>query len=62
MDSIWIVTYWDSDSEPVVTAFNNEEAANKCYEYFKKEHYGCCLDECPVYSTFTWIALVHKML
>ncbi len=52
MDLIWIVTYWESDRVPVVTAFNNEEAANKCYKYFKKEHYKCCLDECPVYSTF----------
>ena len=29
MKSIWIVNYWDIDSEPVVTAFDNKEAANK---------------------------------
>lgn len=53
MKSIWIVTYWDIDSEPVVTAFNNEEAANKCYKYFKQCHDGCCLDECSICSTFS---------
>ena len=54
MDSIWIVTNWNSDldSEPIVAAFNNKEAASECYEYFKKEHYECCLDECLVYSTW----------
>jgi len=53
MKSIWIVTYWDFfDGEPVVTAFNNKEVANKCYEYVKKHHNGCCLDECLIYSIF----------
>lgn len=50
---IWIVTYWDFDSsEPVVTAFNNEETANKCYKYFKNCHSFCYLDKCPIYSRF----------
>ena len=49
---IWIVTYWDLGQEPVVTAFNNRENAEKCWLYFKDSHDGCCLDECNVFSTF----------
>ena len=49
---IWIVTYWDFGNDPVVTAFNNEETANRCYKYFKKHHELCCLDKCPIYSHF----------
>lgn len=26
---IWIVTYWDKDEEPVVSAFDNEDAAQR---------------------------------
>ena len=50
---IWIVTYWNSEIEPVVTAFDNKEAAQTCCDYFSKE-YSCCLDECNVYSSFTY--------
>lgn len=49
---IFIVTYWDNGLEPVVTAFNNQVSAEKCYSYFKKEHDGCCIDEVPVYKHF----------
>ena len=49
---IFIVTYWDNGLEPVVTAFNNQVSAEKCYSYFKKEHDGCCIDKVPVYKHF----------
>lgn len=49
---IWIVTYWNSEIEPVVTAFDNKEAAQACCDYFSKE-YSCCVDECNIYSSFT---------
>lgn len=49
---IWVVSYCESGTEPVVTAFNNEEAANKYYEYLKKGHELCCLDKCLIYSHF----------
>lgn len=52
-ESIWVVTYWEFGTEPVVTAFNNEEAAIKCYDYFKKCYDECRLDECPIYSIFS---------
>ena len=52
MNSVWIVTYWDKGDEPVVTPFDNQEAATKCYEYFKTIHDGCCLDECTIFHKF----------
>ena len=49
---LWIVTYWDGTQEPTVTAFDNEEAAQRCYETFKLLHEGICLDQVPVYHDF----------
>lgn len=49
---IYIVTYWDKDEEPVVSPFNNKDAAYKCYNYFKEIHDGCCIDKCNVFSSF----------
>ena len=48
----WIVTFWDGTQEPTVTAFDNEEAAQRCYETFKLLHEGICLDQVPVYHDF----------
>ena len=50
-DSMWVVTYCD-DGDPVVTCFNNYEAAQKCFEYYRDRHEFCCLDECDLYSSF----------
>lgn len=61
MDRVYVVSYimgvgYTTDSlpdEPVVTVFNNKEAAKKCYEQFKKEgKYSVSLDRCPIYKTF----------
>ena len=49
---IWVVTYWDSETDPVVTVFDNKEAAQACCDYFSK-WYSCCMDECAIYSNFT---------
>ena len=51
-NKVYVVTYWDNEVEPVVTVFDNQENAKKCYSYFKKEHDGCCIDEVPVYKHF----------
>ena len=58
INEIWIVTYWDKDVEPVVTAFNNKEVAEKCYKHFAGCHEGCCIDKCKVYSNF----FLHKSI
>lgn len=50
--TVFIVTYWDNGLEPVVTAFDNQENAEKCYSFFIKSHSGCCIDKVPVYSHF----------
>ena len=30
---IWVVTYYDFNTEPIITVFDNEEAANICYKH-----------------------------
>ena len=50
--NVWIVTYWDRDQEPTVTAFDNEETAKRCYETFRPLHDGICLDCVPLYHSF----------
>lgn len=47
---IYVVS-WISCGVPVVTAFNNYDAAKRCYDAFKTKE-GKCLDLVPVYSNF----------
>lgn len=58
---IWVVSYIEEDyvggrwiQEQKVFAFNNEEAANKMYEYYdgKPDHVNVCLDVCEVFNNF----------
>ena len=51
-ETIWIVSYYSDENDIVVTAFNNKEAAKKCYTYFKNEYDVCAIDECPTYKHF----------
>lgn len=50
---VWVVTYCDSDTEPVVTVFGNYLAANSCYKFFKNHHDIVCIDECYIVNDFT---------
>lgn len=49
---VYVVTYWDKDTEPVITVFSNKESAMNCYNNFKPIHYDCIIDECNVYTKF----------
>lgn len=49
---IWIISYYDVGDDPVVTPFDNKDAATKCYEHFIGEHDRVNIDECEVYSSF----------
>lgn len=49
---VWVVTYWDCNTAPVVTVFDNEVVANEFYNYSKNLFHVCCLDKCPIYSAF----------
>ena len=53
-DKLWIVSYYDYDGDIFVTAFDNKEAAENCYTFFKNEKgvCECALDECPIYKHF----------
>ena len=54
METIYIVSYMNkNDTESIVTAFNNEEAAEKAYNYFCNKYDYAWLDEVPLYSNFT---------
>ena len=53
-NSIYAVTYWNDNEEPVLTLFDNRDAAKSCWEYFGERHDHCIIDKIPkVYSTFT---------
>lgn len=60
MEYVWVVTYWDIGVEPVITVFNNEVVANDFYNYSKNHFHVCCLDRCPVYSTFKVTGIVAE--
>ena len=53
LDEMYIVSYFDKEvDEPVVTAFNNRDAAEACYETFKQEHDITAIDHVKVYKEF----------
>ena len=54
MDYVYIVTYYDkSYTEPVVLAFSNLDAAERCYRTFKDSHDVASIGRVPVYKSFT---------
>lgn len=60
-NKIWIVSYINYLlREPIVTAFNNQTAAEACYNNFKHRFDRVCIDECDIYSSFSEISLDEK--
>lgn len=55
IDKVWVVSYYDEGEAPVVTVFDNEVAAVKCYNAFLTygHHKKVDCDECQIYKTFT---------
>lgn len=47
---VYVVTYQDGTDEPVITVFNNEENAEKCYGLFSTQHDKAWIDRAPIYS------------
>lgn len=54
MDNVYVVTYWKEELnyEPVVTVFNNEDAAQRCKSYFNNRGFETCVDKCEIFSNF----------
>ena len=50
---VWITTYWTTEIKPVVTPFDNEEAAKTCARYYEKQGYKVCIDECNIFHKCT---------
>lgn len=48
----WVVTYYDIGSDPIVTCFDNEDAAMKCYEHFLGKHDRVDIDKCMIFKNF----------
>lgn len=55
MDKVFVVSYYNDGEAPVVTVYDNEEAAMRQYnfELMMGGHRKVDMDECPVYKTFT---------
>ena len=54
VDYVYVVTYYDkNETEPVVTAFSNADAAEQCYRAFKDLHDVVSIDRAPIYKSFT---------
>ena len=55
IDKVWVVSYYDEGEAPVVTVYNNENAAYR-HSYWELQigsHSKVDMDECPIYSSFT---------
>lgn len=52
MNDVFVVSYMDGRT-PVVTAFNNRDAASKYMQYLVKEKNTVTFDVCPVYKDFS---------
>lgn len=53
MRYVWLVIYHNHEEDPVYTAFDNYDNANKCFEYFKGASDYCSLEKMPLYHSFT---------
>jgi len=58
-NNVWVVSYCKRDlAEPIVTVYDNEEAAIihynylKIKSYYKKLDYAIAIDKCPIYRAF----------
>lgn len=55
MDKVFVVSYYDDGDAPVVTVYDNEDAAASHYNFalMVGGHKKVCIDECPIYESFT---------
>lgn len=54
MEQVWIVSWCEYGEAPVVTPFNNKEAAEAYYNYeLTRNHEKTDIDLCDAYTTFT---------
>lgn len=55
-NKVWVVTYQDRYDDivhdAIITCFDNEESARKCYNYFLGKHDYVDIDECNIYTNF----------
>ena len=58
-NDVWVVSYCKRNwAEPIVTVYDNEEAARVHYNYLKSNlknkrfEFAIAIDKCPIYRTF----------
>lgn len=51
---VYVVTGYCGDFEPILTAFNSEEAARKYEKYAKTQYQKTCFDTVQVYNNFVY--------
>ena len=49
---VWVVTGYEDGQEPIVSVFDNQDAASGYLSYACGVHENVCIDEAPVYSSF----------
>ena len=57
---VYVVTGYCGDFEPILTAFNSEEAARNYEKYAKTKYQNVCFDKAPVYSNFYYFKEKNK--
>ena len=60
LKKVWVVTYLENEGEePIVTVFDNEEAATKFFKHIRYKHllskHVTYIDHAPVYHDFSII-------
>ena len=60
LNTVWVVSYClGYISEPIVSVYDNKEAAYDFYNYLKEKYtsrkgdFSLAIDECPICSNFT---------
>lgn len=52
MENVWVVTEYfiNTSTEPIVSVFNNEDAAQSYIEKLQSWGKTACIDKCPIYT------------
>jgi len=57
-NDVWVVSYCFRHFCPIVSVYDNEDAARAFYDYVKEKYaslkgdFVLSIDKCPIYSTF----------
>ena len=59
--TVYVVTAWNkTGEEPVITAFDNEEAAESCQKIMLAKYDEAVIDQAPIYKKFIYTNTNNK--